>query len=335
LALTFSVASACGGRTLEYDGANSGGEGNEGGVGGSGVGGAKPGSGGQGGANSGFGGTVTAGVTGGGVSGSQVVTGGGPTSGGTGGGNTTGGVAGSVAGSAPAAGGVTMTGGRGGSGATPGRGSGGRAGSPGRGVGGSAGAPGQGGTGTMGGAGGQAGGAAGQAGGGGSPAVYDACKRACSNIPAACTSSAGTADECFDSCPDLSTNVAGCPLELADYVSCVADALSPSAACMLTGAGECVGQGCTTTAINSCSRMLDVYSNCTAGCTSGYSVGPDGCSYARYCPTHEYASRCTPDASGGWLCICSIDGQDAAKSLLYTDVSRACLDAETYCYYAR
>jgi hypothetical protein len=154
-------------------------------------------------------------------------------------------------------------------------------------------------------------------------------------MPAACSSVAGTPTECIASCPELSTYVSGCPLELADYVNCVADDVSPSAACMLTATDECVGEGCTSTALDNCSGLFDVYANCTAGCASGYSVGPDGCSYARNCTTHEYASRCTPDASGGWFCVCSIDGEDTAKSLLYTDVSQACLDAETYCYFAR
>ena len=87
------------------------------------------------------------------------------------------------------------------------------------------------------------GGAGGQAGGGGSPAVYAACERACSNMPAACESAAGTASDCLDSCPDLSTYGGACPLELADYVDCVADSLSASASCKLTEAGECVGPG--------------------------------------------------------------------------------------------
>ena len=78
-----------------------------------------------------------------------------------------------------------------------------------------------------------------------------------------------------------------------------------------------------------------MYSSCTAGCSAGYGSGSDGCHYTRECLTHEYSTRCTPDASGAWFCVCSIDGEDLGKIVLYGDASQVCVNAETYCYFAR
>jgi hypothetical protein len=327
LALTFAVVNACGGRTLENYEAESGGEGAEGGRGGSGgvAGtGGRSGTGAQGGTSGGSGGGTSVGGTG--IGAGPGVTGGGPAAGGSAGKAPTGGVAG-VAGTVPGTGGTSGAGGtgisgRGGSnsvGGAAGRAGGGRPGSGGRATGGSAGVSGRGG-----------GGQAGAAGGGGSPAVYDACKRACASLPRGCDAGSPNGD-CFSACPDLALGSPGCSLELADYLNCVATFLDPGAMCTVTPSGECSGQGCTAEALYYCSSTLDYYNQCQSGCALGYSVTNYDCSMDRSCPTHEHGSNCTLDASGGWYCTCSTDGVDAVKAFLYGDVGQVCFDAARYC----
>jgi hypothetical protein len=331
LALTFAVVNACGGRTLENYEAESGGEGAEGGRGGSGgvAGtGGRSGTGAQGGTSGGSGGGTSVGGTG--IGAGPGMTGGGPAAGGSAGRAPTGGVAG-VAGTVPSTGGTsgaggTGVGGRGGGtsvGGGAGRPGGGRPGTGGRATGGSAGVAGRGG-----------GGQAGAAGGGGSPAVYDACKRACTNLPPSCDAGSANGD-CFNSCPDLAIGAPGCSLELADYLNCIATFLEPGAMCMVTPSGECTGRGCTTEALKSCEYSLNYYNECLNGCGTGYGISPTGCTMDRVCPTHQYGSHCTQQPSGTWLCSCSIDGQDLVKIELYGDVNYVCSDAAQYCYYAR
>jgi hypothetical protein len=195
---------------------------------------------------------------------------------------------------------------------------------PGRGAGGGAGAPGSGG----------AAGTAGAAGAGGSPAVYEACRKACANIPSVCPVSSG-AGECESSCDDLSFAYAGCRLELTDYIDCIAERLRPDAMCAVSSSGECTGEGCTTDAVDACAPLLQLADDCMAGCGTSFGVTPDGCEFQRVCSTHWVESWCKTDVSGRWLCTCAVDGAIGASVVLYGDAGAVCTSAASYCDFAR
>ena len=186
--------------------------------------------------------------------------------------------------------------------------SGGQSGSP---VGGSAGLPTTGGT-------------------GGSPELLAACEDACQRQPTACVGTQSS--DCDSSCAEISTEFAGCQPEITDYFNCLSAKLDPNAACKLDSIGHCYGEGCTTEATDGCFDLLQIFSNCEAGCASSASHG-ESCSFERSCPSHDYSSSCQPNGAGvtTYDCSCTIDGVLVEEFTLSAASHDVCADADAQC----